>query len=233
MPLHLANEPELVSKARAGSREAFTTLFSQYDRNIYRLAMNITRNEADAEDVLQETALKAFVSLRNFQGGSRFYTWMVRIAVNESLMKLRRRRTEKTVSLDEPISVNGEEEMPREVRDWGESPEQRYSRQQLRALLNDALAALDPAYRIVVMLRDVEELSNEEVAEMLDLSLPAVKSRLLRGRLMLRARLEKAFLRSRGIKEQRSRMPGLLPGGRKALLPIPAVSLQRAVRAYL
>jgi len=233
MPSHLENEPQLVAQARAGNQEAFATLFGQYDRYIYRLAVNITRNEQDAEDVLQETAMKSFASLARFNGGSRFYTWLVRIAVNESLMKLRRRRTEKSVSLEEPVNVNSEEEMPREVRDWGETPEQRFSREELRALLNNTLAALDPAYRIVVMLRDVEELSNEEVADMLHLSLPAVKSRLLRGRLMLRNCLEKAFLRSRGIRQQLPARPQRALSGRRFATPLHMLGIQHAIRAYL
>jgi RNA polymerase sigma-70 factor, ECF subfamily len=103
MPTHLENEAALVAEARSGNTEAFSTLVRQYDRYIYRLALNITGNAEDAEDVLQEALLKAYTKLDTFHGESRFYTWLVRIAVNEALMKLRKRGTEKTVSLDEPI----------------------------------------------------------------------------------------------------------------------------------
>jgi len=89
MPTHLENEPTLVAEARGGSAEAFTTLVKQYDRYIYRLALNITGNQQDAEDVLQETLLKAYTKLDQFHGDSRFYTWLVRIGVNEALMRLR------------------------------------------------------------------------------------------------------------------------------------------------
>ncbi len=193
MPTHLANETELVEAARRGDAEAFTTLVNQYDRNIYRLALNITGNPEDAEDVLQETFLKAYANLERFKGDSRFYTWLVRIGVNEALMKLRKRKADRTVSLDEPIETGDDESMPREVVDWGENPEQRYARQELNDILTQALNELEPAFRIVVYLRDVESLSTEEAAEMLDLSVPAVKSRLLRGRLKLRERLNQHF----------------------------------------
>ena len=197
MPTHLANETELVEAARGGDAEAFTTLVNQYDRNIYRLALNITGNPEDAEDVLQETFLKAYTHLDRFQGDSRFYTWIVRIAVNESLMKLRKRKSDRTVSLDEPVETGEDEYMPREVVDWGENPEQRYARQEMNDILSRALNELEPSFRIVVYLRDVENLSTEETAEMLNLSVPAVKSRLLRGRLKLRERLNQHFRQER------------------------------------
>ena len=200
MPTHLANETTLVAEARAGSAEAFTTLLNQYDRNIYRLAMNITANREDAEDVLQETFLKAYTHLDRFEGHSRFYTWLVRIAVNEALMKLRRRRGERTVSLDEPVeSEEDSRGLIRELEDWADNPEQGFRKQELAEILNGALQELSPAYRTVVVLRDVEELSTEETAEVMGLSVPAVKSRLLRGRLKLRERLTKIFKRGRTV----------------------------------
>ena len=124
MPAHLDNEAVLVAEAQAGDAEAFTTLVNQYDRNIYRMALSISGNEADAEDVLQETFLKAYMKLGQFRGQSRFYTWLVRIAVNESLMKVRRqRRNRRMVSLDEPIQTGEDEVLPRQIVDWNENPE--------------------------------------------------------------------------------------------------------------
>jgi len=207
MPTHLANETELVEAARGGDAEAFTTLVNQYDRNIYRLALNITGNPEDAEDVLQETFLKAYANLSRFKGDSRFYTWLVRIGVNEALMKLRKRKADRTVSLDEPVETGDAESVPRELADWGENPEQRYARQELQDILAAALAELDPAFRIVVYLRDVEDLSTEETAGMLNLSVPAVKSRLLRGRLKLREDLARRF-RPGGPTAGRQEAPG-------------------------
>jgi RNA polymerase sigma-70 factor (ECF subfamily) len=195
MPTHLENEATLVEEARGGDSEAFTTLVRQYDRNIYRLALNITGNQEDAEDVLQEAFLKAYTHLDRFQGNSRFYTWLVRIAVNEALMKLRKRRGDRSVSLDEPITTADDELMTPEVEDWGENPEQRFARTELQEILNKAIESLEPQFRTVVALRDVESLSTEETAELLGLSVPAVKSRLLRGRLKLRDKLNKYFKR--------------------------------------
>lgn len=195
MPTHLENEATLVADARAGNAEAFTTLVNQYDRNIYRLALNITGRPEDAEDVLQETFLKAYTNLKQFQGNSRFYTWLVRIAVNESLMKLRKRRSDRTISLDEPIVTDDNELLAQEIEDWGENPEQHYAQRELQEILSEALAGLEPVFRTVVVLRDVENLSTEETAALLNLSVSAVKSRLLRGRLKLRQRLNKYFKR--------------------------------------
>src|SRR5437588_5232549 len=102
------DESQLVAKAREGDAEAFNELVNQYERKIYRLAKHITQNDEDAEDVLQDAFLKAYEHLPNFQGNSKFYTWLVRIAVNEALMKLRKRRSDRTVPLDEPVDT-GEE----------------------------------------------------------------------------------------------------------------------------
>lgn len=195
MPTHLENEATLVAEARAGNAEAFTTLVHQYDRNIYRLALNITGHQQDAEDVLQEAFLKAYTHLDRFQGNSRFYTWLVRIAVNEALMKLRKRRGDRSVSLDEPITSSENDVMPREIEDWGDNPEQRYAKTELQEILNEAIEGLEPQFRTVVVLRDVENLSTEETADLLGLSVPAVKSRLLRGRLKLREKLNRHFKR--------------------------------------
>lgn len=193
MPVHLENEAALVTEAKTGNAEAFATLVHQYDRNIYRVALNITGNREDAEDVLQESFLKAYTNLKRFKGDSRFYTWLVRIAVNESLMRLRKRRSDRSVPLDQPIEMADQEELPREHQSWDPNPEQRYAQRELQEILARELARLEPAFRTVVTLRDLENLSTEETAELLDLSVPAVKSRLLRGRLKLRERLNRYF----------------------------------------
>jgi RNA polymerase sigma-70 factor (ECF subfamily) len=193
MPVHLENEATLVAEAQEGSAEAFTTLVNQYDRNIYRLALNITGNREDAEDVLQEAFLKAYTNLGRFQGNSRFYTWLVRIAVNEALMKLRKRRSDRTTSLDEPMKTNDHELLPQEIEDWDDNPEQRYAKTELQEILAAGIEGLEPHFRTVFVLRDLENLSTEETAEILGLSIPAMKSRLLRARLRLRARLNKYF----------------------------------------
>lgn len=189
------DESALVSLAKKGDLGAFDELVNRYESRIFRLAMNITQNREDAEDATQDAFLKSFQHLPDFQGGSRFYTWLVRIAVNEALMRLRRRRPNVT-SLDEPVQTD-EDLMPREVRDWGPTPEQRYEVTELNSILTNAIADLDPIFRTAFILRDVEQLSTEETAEALGISVPAVKSRLLRGRLKLREKLSPFFERSK------------------------------------
>ncbi len=188
------DESALVAKAREGDLQAFNELVNSYSRKIFRLAKHITQNDEDAEDVLQETFLKAFEHLGDFQGQSKFYTWIVRIAVNESLMKLRKRKSDRSVPLDEPVDT-GEDTVVREIAVWDENPEQKYSREELGQILDEAVEGLRPAFRTVFVLRDIEELSTEETAEALGISVPAVKSRLLRARLQLREKLTRFFKR--------------------------------------
>jgi RNA polymerase sigma-70 factor, ECF subfamily len=187
-------ESTLVAQAREGDTVAFGELVRRYEGRIFRLAQHITQNREDAEDVLQETFLKAYEHLDQFQGHSKFYTWIVRIAVNQSLMKLRRRKADRSVSLDETIDT-GEDNIVREIAAWGENPEERFSREELGGLLDSAIQGLEPPYRSVFVLRDIEDLSTEETADALELSIPAVKSRLLRARLQLREKLTRQFKR--------------------------------------
>jgi RNA polymerase sigma-70 factor (ECF subfamily) len=188
----VTDEMALVHAAKRGDLEAFSQLVNRYDRNIFRIAQHITHNEEDAQDVVQDAFLKAYQNLEQFQENSKFYTWLVRIAVNEALMKLRKRRTDRTVSLDEDVETE-EGSMPREVADWSPNPEQLYGQSELGDILRKTVQGLPPGFRTVFVLRDVEGLSTEETAEMLGLSVPAVKSRLLRARLQLRERLARYF----------------------------------------
>jgi RNA polymerase sigma-70 factor (ECF subfamily) len=187
-----SDELSLVARAKDGDAVAFTELVNRYDKRIFRLAKHITQNDEDAEDVLQETFLKAYEHLDGFQGNSKFYTWIVRIGVNEALMKLRKRKSSRTVSLDEEIDT-GEEMVVREIAVWEGNPEDQYSKEEFHALLNEALDSLKPAFREVFTLRDIAELSTEETAERLNISIAAVKSRLLRARLQLREKLTRLF----------------------------------------
>lgn len=185
------DEQELVSRAQAGDLAAFETIVRRYESRIFRLAQHMMGNEADAEDVLQETFLKVHAKLGQFQRQSRLYTWIVRIAVNQALMKLRSRKRN-VVSLDEEIA--GEDgTIARELSDWHPNPEQQYQTAELGEILQRGMEALSPPYRQVFQLRDVDELSTEETAEVLGISVPAVKSRLLRARLQLRERLARYF----------------------------------------
>lgn len=186
------SDEDLVELARSGDDTAFPELVKRYSRRILRVARNITNHEEDSEDVLQETFMKAYTHLDGFQGNSKFYTWLVRIAMNESLMKLRKRKTGKLVSLDEELNT-GEDTMVREIAVWEGNPEDTYSQEELRDILDKTIGSLPEGFRTVFMLRDIEELSTEETAEALDLSIPAVKSRLLRARLQLREKLTRIF----------------------------------------
>lgn len=188
----VSDELALVQQAKDGDLEAFSELVRRYDRNIFRIAQHITHNEEDAQDVVQDAFFKAYRNLEQFQGNSKFYTWLVRIAVNEALMKLRKRRNDRTVSIDEDVETD-EGSMPREVADWSPNPEQLYGTSELGDILKKTIQGLPPGFRTVFVLRDIEGLSTEETAEMLGLSVPAVKSRLLRARLQLRERLAKYF----------------------------------------
>ena len=195
LPSGVARDDEhvLVAAAKRGDVHAFEELVNRYEAKIFRLTMNITRNREDAEDAMQDAFLKSYAHLKDFQEDSRFYTWLVRIAANEALMRLRKRRPNQ-FSFDEP--VEGEEDlMPRELQDWGPSPEQRFAQTEMHEILSEVIDKLEPDFRVVFVLRDVEELSTEETAKVLGISVPAVKSRLLRARLKLRQRLDRYFRR--------------------------------------
>jgi RNA polymerase sigma-70 factor (ECF subfamily) len=183
---------ELVKKAQAGDIDAFESLVTLYERRVYNIAYRLVENQGEAEDVLQETFLKAFENLAQFRGESSFYTWVVQIAVNTALQKLKKLQRIPTVSLDE----NSEEEedyRPKEIAIWEETPESLYSKRQIQEILDQAIASLPLIYRSVFLLADVEELPMVRVAEMVGTSLPAAKSRLIRARLELRDRLSRYF----------------------------------------
>ncbi|MGA9062952.1 MAG: sigma-70 family RNA polymerase sigma factor [Terracidiphilus sp.] len=184
----------LVERVRGGDISAYDTLVRKYERQIFRIAQHITQNREDAEDVMQDAFLKAYEKLDQFQGNSKFYTWLVRIAVNESLMRLRKRRTGKMVSIDEDLETD-EGTVPRDLADWAPDPEQQFNQVELAEILRKTIQGLPQGFRVVFVLRDVDGLSTEETAETLGLSVPAVKSRLLRARLQLRERLTRYFRR--------------------------------------
>jgi RNA polymerase sigma-70 factor, ECF subfamily len=193
LPSTVARDDEhlLVAAAQAGDAAAFEELVSRYEGKIFRLTRNITGNHEEAEDAMQDAFLKAYAHLQDFHGNSRFYTWLVRIAANEALMRLRKRRPNQ-FSLDEPIE--GETDLfPRELEDWGPTPEQKYAQSEMQGIVSDMIDRLEPEFRIVLLLRDFEELSTQETADALGISISAVKSRLLRARLKLREKLNHHF----------------------------------------
>jgi len=191
MANHLPNEDSLVAAAQHGNNEAFTTLVNQYQQNIYRLALRITGNREDAEDTLQDALLKAYSKLGSFRGGSLFYTWLVRITMNEALMRLRRtrRQSSRQSSLDEVWPSN---DGPIAIPGTGlTDPEAWYSQVELRERLLRALSGISGRLSYAFVLRNVADLSVHEIAATLGLSVAAVKSRLLRARCRLRRNLRK------------------------------------------
>ena len=179
------DEQSLIARICKGEPSLFSTLVKPYERRVYATALALLRNDADAQDVAQEAILKAFANLRQFRGESKFSTWLIQITVNEARMRQRKQRAD----LFEPIAELQDEEgayTPRDSADWREIPSEALERSEIRALLAKALASLAQKYREVFLLRDVEQISIEETAEVLNISIASVKTRLLRARLMLR-----------------------------------------------
>ena len=199
MATHLCNEAALVAAARLGNGEAFGTLISQYRHNLYGLALRMTGNPADAEDVTQEASLKAYCNLGRFQGNSRFYTWLVRITVNEALMMLRKRRSQRDVPWQDSIAVGNEEgtEVRREIEDPQPTPEAQCAGLETKRILRGALKTLGPVLYSAFVLQYVEEFSERETAEILGISVTAEKSRVLRARRQLQQSLVTLFGRNR------------------------------------
>jgi RNA polymerase sigma-70 factor (ECF subfamily) len=181
----------LVAKAQAGDLDAFEVLVRRHTQLIYRALSAILGKPEDAQDAMQDALLSAFKHIAGFQGRSKFSTWLVSIARNAALQRLRGRKNEE--SLDESAFEDDGDFRPRQVRAWEDDPEQLHSRSEIRQLVERGIMGLPANYRMVVMLRDIEQLSTDEVARQLGLSVPAVKVRLLRGRLMLREWLSPHF----------------------------------------
>ena len=188
-----SDDLDLVHASKNGDVAAFEELVKRYDRKLFRIAQHVTHNREDSEDVVQEAFLKAFQHLGEFREDSKFSTWLIRITLNQSLMKLRKqRRATREVPLEEDFHAGGDM-LPMEVADWVPNPEQLYMASELRDILIKALKELRPILRAVFVLRDIEGLSTTQTAEVLNLSHAAVKARLWRGRLQLRERLNKYF----------------------------------------
>jgi len=187
-----SDDLDLVHATQNGDVSAFEQLVGRYDRKLLRIAEHVTHNREDSQDAVQKAFLKAFQHLGDFREDSQFSTWLFRITVNQALMKLRKRRTTKEVSLDEDFQAN-EDMLPREVTDWAPNPEELCRTSELRDILIKTLKELRPLLRTVFVLRDIEGLSIDQTAEVLDLSPAAVKARLWRARLQLRELLNKYF----------------------------------------
>lgn len=179
-------EAGLLERVKAGDKECFIELIRPYTRNVYLAAYAILRNPQDAEEVSQETFMKALRSIESFRGESRFKSWLITIALNEARMKYRRDRRAMMESLDEDHEIDQEEYQPREFADWREIPSESLERKEVQTALAKALAELPETFREVLVLRDVQHLSIAETAEALHISQALVKTRLYRGRLRMR-----------------------------------------------
>jgi RNA polymerase sigma-70 factor (ECF subfamily) len=177
----------LVRRVQAGNTEAFEELVRRYERKVYNITYRLMGNEQDASEALQDAFMRAYRFIGKFQFKSSFFTWLYRIATNVSLSKLRKREKVETVSIDQPVNEAGD--LPFEIPDLKYGPEKLMKQRELRAAIQEAVDGLPKDYRSVVVLRDLEGLSNEEVSKVLKLSVAAVKSRLHRGRLVLREKL--------------------------------------------
>jgi RNA polymerase sigma-70 factor (ECF subfamily) len=195
----IAPEPadaELVQRAKAGQQDAFEALINRYEQRVYSLALRMLRHEQDAEDVTQQTFLSALENLGGFRGDASFATWLLRIATYAALKVSRKRKGLDTISLEEATEKADDYDTiphPEYIADWRQSPEQLVRNNEIRRLLDEALARLDEKHRLVFLLRDVEGLSVKETAEALGLSEANTKVRLLRARLQLREQLTQSL----------------------------------------
>lgn len=176
----------LVERVLAGDRRAFETLVRKHERRVFRVTLAVLGNVEDAEEAMQDTFVKTYRHIGQFRRESRFTTWLTRIAVNEALQKRQARKN--TLSLDEVADIEAQV-LPHRSQQWHEDPEKLYGKQEVRELVEDAIRSLPTIYRETFVLRDVEGLRAEEAAEILGLTLPAIKSRLLRARLLIREAL--------------------------------------------
>ena len=192
LPAAATEDPDaaLVAESQSGNLEAFEALIRRHNATLYRTMMAILGNPEEAQDAVQDALLSAFKHIAGFQGRSKFSTWLISIARNTALQRLRSRKNME--SLDEP--AGGDEEFrPRQIRAWQDDPEQAHSKEEIRQLVERGIMSLPAKYRIAVMLRDIEQIPTEEVARQLGLTVPALKTRVLRGRLMLREALAPHF----------------------------------------
>jgi RNA polymerase sigma-70 factor (ECF subfamily) len=181
-------EAEMIAAILAGETQLYHELIRPYERNVYLMALSYMKNEADAEDVAQEAFVKGFKSLASFRAEARFSTWLISITLNEARSRLRRKSLVRMDSLDTPPDED-QNVSPALMRDWREIPSEVLERGEIRQLLQEAIERLPDIYRQVFLLRDVEEMNINETAEALKISIPSVKVRLHRARMMLQKQL--------------------------------------------
>jgi RNA polymerase sigma-70 factor (ECF subfamily) len=182
------DEAQMIASILAGDTEQYHELIRPYERGVYKMALSFMKNEADAEDVAQESFLKAFRRLADFRGQAKFSTWLISITLNEARGQLRRQGVVRIESLDE-MPEESRHISPALLRDWREVPSEALERKEIREMLEEAIANLSPLYREVLLLRDVEEFSTEETAVALTITTGTVKVRLHRARMMMQKEL--------------------------------------------
>jgi RNA polymerase sigma-70 factor, ECF subfamily len=209
-PRETASEQELIASILAGERDNFHLLIRPYEQQLYRTAFALMKNEAEAEDVVQDAVLKAYRKLASFRGDSKFSTWLIAITLNEARGRLRKESRAAVDSLDAKQEESGGDFTPAALTDWREVPLAALERQEIRNLIQSAVAELPDAYREIVTLRDVEELSVNDTAAVLGISVALVKVRLHRARMMLQKKLV-PHLKLAGKKASKARIFGRLP----------------------
>ena len=185
----VAREHKLIERVLAGERDLFYELIRPYERGVFLATVSILGNDADAEDAAQEAFLKAYRNLDRFRRESKFSTWLIQIAINDARMKLRKDRRHLHQSIDAGQETNEGDYIPTDFADWREIPSEALEQTELREALNKALDSLPEKYRIVLILRDVQQMSIAETAKALGISTENVKTRTSRARLQMRDRL--------------------------------------------
>lgn len=196
-PSETDDDLTLIHATKRGSIAAFNTIVKKYDNKLLRIAQTVTHNREEAEDAVQEAFIKAYQKLDQFHENAQFSTWMIRIVLNESLMKLRRQRRAREESLDSKFPTDSSF-LPRDLADLSPNPQEFYGSVEFGEILIKCLGSLQPRLRVVFVLRYIEELSVSETCEELSLSAVAVKSRLFRARRQLRERLTGYFRKRHG-----------------------------------
>lgn len=187
----IQDDDRIIEGLKSGEEWAVEAMIDRFNVRVYNLAMSILRNESDAEEIVQDVFMTVYNKIDSFKGDSAFYSWIYRICVNACLMKLRSRKRMESVPIDDFMPVfTGTGEHISMVNDWSREVEKKVLNRELGEVLRTFISELSEKYRVVLVLSDVEGLSNEETANILGLTIPAVKSRLHRARLFLRERLE-------------------------------------------
>ena len=203
------NDAALIAAAKSGDDHAFEILVKRHQPRVRAVAWRFTRITEDTEDIAQQSFQKAFLHLKQFEGNSSFSTWLTRIAINQSLIWLRKKRASREVPIEES-NADREPSLPLDPPDPGPSPEDSYSQQEWKQILSRAMNALSPAIRMAIELRDLNELSTGDAAGIMRVSVSAVKARLFHGRKKLRVKLERYFA-SVSSPQNKERQRGVRP----------------------